>query len=655
MAVTPYVVGQWVRGDAFYGRRSLLRDILTGPRNGIWLLGTRRVGKTSALKELDRLARESPGSDYFPVFWDFQGVEGPHELRESFRDSLLDVSPDLEELGIDLEAVDRSDLFESINRLRRALGERDRRLLLLGDEAEELVAIHERAPQFLTRLRRVLQSSEGVRAVLASTIRLWRLAERDTSTSPFLHGFTPARVVGRLSDDAALSLVRQDQLAPEARPEIDGEAAERIRAACNNHPFLLQLVAERHLESGDLTAAIEEVEADSMAGFFFQSDLSMLESGERSGLRWLACREEPASEEELGRAIAPSSSASRSGVHRLELLGFVARDAAGGLEIANRYFRRWLLDSEDSPDTGAGRATSERVLVGDRTLVGGRYDLLEKLGDGSTGEVFKARDTLLDSIVAVKLLRRDYGGEKAALERLRREVLLARDLSHPNLLKVYHLGADGDRRYVTMRYIDGENLAKKLASEARPPLAWGLSVARKLASALAALHRCEVLHRDLKPSNVLIDRSGEPHISDFGLARLPWSPGVTRDGGFVGTPAYASPEQAMGGKPDARSDLYALGLVLFELFTGQRAFEAGSGQDLLELQVHAPVPRPSGIAPDIPEELSAIVLRCLEKKPLDRYESAEALEANLERVRLPAISDSQPATPDGRSSSPARS
>ena len=182
---------------------------------------------------------------------------------------------------------------------------------------------------------------------------------------------------------------------------------------------------------------------------------------------------------------------------------------------------------------------------------------------------------------------------------------MARDLSHPNLLKIYHLGDDRGRKYITMQFVDGPDLAHVLAHEGPMGSARAVVLTAKLASALSALHRRQVLHRDIKPSNILLDQAGEPRITDFGLARLQAAPGVTQQGFFLGTPSYASPEQAVGDGLDERSDLYSLGIVLFEMLTGRLPFLAESVYEQLVLRLREDPPAPSQIRTSIPEALSS--------------------------------------------------
>ncbi len=224
----PYVVGQWVRGEKFYGRQAQIAEILDGPRNCLWLLGTRRVGKTSVLKQLELLTAEPSERGYLPLFWDLQGAEEPDELHLDFNDALLDAEERLDRVGIALRDVEAEDLFTSLARLCRQLRSRRLKLLLLCDEVEELIHLQQKEPALLRKLRRAMQSREDIRSVLASTIRLWVLAERDEDTSPFLHGFTPPLYLPSLADKEARELVHQVGLPLATRPLLDDEIVDEI-------------------------------------------------------------------------------------------------------------------------------------------------------------------------------------------------------------------------------------------------------------------------------------------------------------------------------------------------------------------------------------------------------------------------------------------
>jgi len=642
MPVNPFVVGQWVRGDRFYGRVSQIEEILGGHRNWIWLLGTRRIGKTSLLKQLEHLAWTAPERTYFPVFWDFQGADSVEELFRTFREALLDAEERLEELGVDPGQVNGGDLFDAITRLRRRLKSVNLKLLLLCDEVEELITLNRLDPALLRKLRRVMQSQEDVRSILASTIRLWALADEKGDTSPFLHGFTPPLYIQSLSDDEARALIGQQHLAPGARPQFAAAATEEIRSSCDNHPYLIQLVCKRFLESGDLADAMEQVRSDEMVGHFFSVDFEMLSSVEKDVVR-IVGEASAASSDSILRSLPVEPSSLDGALHRLESLGYLRRGAGRRFELVNHFFRRWVMQrprSARSHDDNATAALENKLSQqatqaggGPPNLYDGRYTLLERLGEGANGVVHKAKDELLNEVIALKILRPELSGSAVLANRIRREALVARDLNHPNLLKVYHLGECQGRMYLAMKLIEGPTLAQRISRSGALNPARVLEIGRKLASALEAAHGQKVIHRDIKPQNILLDASGEPHLTDFGLARLTDGPGFTRGGTFLGTPQYASPEQARLLPADERSDIYSLGIVLYEMVTGRAPFMAESVEEVLRMHCDVP-PRDLRRSPsELSPALAAIIMKALEKEPSHRFQTSAELRKALEDVR----------------------
>jgi serine/threonine-protein kinase len=635
----PFVIGQWVRGERFYGRRELLAEILDGPRDALWVLGARRIGKTSLLKQLELLSWAESPRRYFPLFWDLQGVENVAELREGFTDAVLDAEERLDELGIGVAELEALDLFASMGHLRRALRARSLQLLLLCDEVEQLIKLHERSPALLQKLRHSMLASGGVRTVLASTIRLCVLAEQRGDTSPFLHGFSPPIYIEMLSDRDARSLVRQEHLQADERPAFGDDAVETLCQYCDNHPYLLQLVAKRLLETGDLEAAVEEVAAESMVSYFFSVDFDMLARLEQDILR-LAAREGSVTESAIEGTLAVAGSPLRNAVQTLTKLGLLRSDAERGLVLANHFFRRWLGDLPDTgPSPGREAATDEGAratisLPPDRSVLDGRYELRRKVGEGATGVVYAAHDRVLEARIAIKLLRREYAGNHLVLERFRQEILLSRNLGHPNILRLYHLGKFENRAYLTMQWVEGRTLAEEIAEDSPIPEERIAFVGARLASALEAAHGHNVIHRDIKPQNILVDSGGEPLVTDFGLARAIEGPGVTTAGVFLGTPSYVSPEQARLEALDGRSDVYSLGVVLVEMATGRCPFLGESAGEVLEMHRSQSPPDPRDLVAGISPDLARLILGCLEKDRELRLASAGLLRRSLE-VLLP--------------------
>lgn len=360
----PYVVGQWVRGDRFYGRRAQIAEILRGERDLIWLLGTRRVGKTSLLKQIELVAGLDPEPKYFAMYWDFQGVDTADELHLNFTDALLDIADRLQRIGIDVGEITADDLFVALERLRRGLRAQGLGLLLLCDEVEELLGLQRADPSLLRKLRHALQSRDGIRTVLASTIRLWALAGQADDTSPFLHGFTPPIYIDHLTDDEARSLVRQSHLRPEERPDIDDETITAILRHCDNHPYLMQLVCKRFVETGQLEEAIAQVATDRMVSYFFSVDFDMLAVTEQRVVRTIA--ETPGITRDAIRQRTPMRADELDGnLRELTLLGFIRHDGDDGFALANHFFHRWLRGMK--VDTKASDIRPDVVAAPPRT------------------------------------------------------------------------------------------------------------------------------------------------------------------------------------------------------------------------------------------------------------------------------------------------
>jgi hypothetical protein len=261
------------------------------------------------------------------------------------------------------------------------------------------------------------------------------------------------------------------------------------------------------------------------------------------------------------------------------------------------------------------------------TVLAGRYRIIALLGRGGMGEVYRADDLSLGQQVALKFLPAALSRNENALRRFRNEVRTARQVSHPNVCRVYDLGEVDGTPFLSMEYVDGEDLATLLRRIGRLPSDKGLEIARKLCAGLAAAHEKGVLHRDLKPGNVMLDARGHVRLTDFGLAGL----AEEIQGAEVrsGTPAYMAPEQLTGKEVTVRSDIYALGLVLYELFTGKRPHESDSLQDLIRLRSESAPETPASHVRDLDPAVESVILRCLEPNPASRPASAFAVAGAL--------------------------
>jgi serine/threonine protein kinase len=254
------------------------------------------------------------------------------------------------------------------------------------------------------------------------------------------------------------------------------------------------------------------------------------------------------------------------------------------------------------------------------TMLAGRYRIVGLLGQGGMGKVYKAEDLKLNQTVALKFLPDALALDGAMLARFHNEVRTARQITHPNVCRVHDIGEEGGLHFISMEFIDGEDLSSLLRRIGRLPTDKAVELARQLCSGLAAAHENGVLHRDLKPANVMIDGRGRARITDFGLAVV--SAELSGAEVLAGTPAYMAPEQLAGKEATPRSDIYALGLVLYELFTGKRAYEAQSVGELIALHEKSTPPTPSSHVKDIDPLAERVIMRCLEKAPHKRPASA---------------------------------
>lgn len=267
----------------------------------------------------------------------------------------------------------------------------------------------------------------------------------------------------------------------------------------------------------------------------------------------------------------------------------------------------------------------ERFAPG--TLLAGRYRIASPLGRGGMGEVYRAEDLKLQQDVALKFLPESLSSDPERLARFHNEVRIAREITHPNVCRVHDIVEWNGLHFISMEYVDGEDLASLLRRIGRLPADKGVELAQQLCGGLAAAHERGVVHRDLKPANLMLDGRGRLRITDFGLAGI--AAEMTGADASSGTPAYMAPEQAAGREVSVRSDVYALGLVLYEMFTGRPAFRGDTRAQLLRAQLEETPSAPSNQLPDIDPALERVILRCLEKDPRQRPASASAVAAAL--------------------------
>lgn len=261
-----------------------------------------------------------------------------------------------------------------------------------------------------------------------------------------------------------------------------------------------------------------------------------------------------------------------------------------------------------------------------------RYELIEELGKGGMGRVYKVFDNKIKEEVALKLLNPDVASDERTIARFSNELKFARKIIHKHVCRMYDLNEEKGTHFITMEYVPGEDLKSMLRMTKQLSVGTAISIAKQVCEGLVEAHKRGVVHRDLKPSNIMIDKEGNVRIMDFGIARSSESKGITKAGRMIGTPEYMSPEQVDGAEADQCSDIYSLGAILYEMLTGRQPYEGESSLSIALKHKSDPTPDPRGLNEQIPEELSHVVMKCMEKDKRQRFQTAEELLSRLTEV-----------------------
>jgi len=280
-----------------------------------------------------------------------------------------------------------------------------------------------------------------------------------------------------------------------------------------------------------------------------------------------------------------------------------------------------------SRSNSAARPLSEALEIG--TVLANRYEIVRMIGEGGMGAVYQARDLQLNRLVALKVIRPDLAKDPEIVNRFKQELILARQVTHKNVIRIYDLAEFDGLKFITMDFIDGRDLKTVLRENGKFEPRRAAEIIEQVCRGLEAAHSEAVIHRDLKPQNIMMDRSGKITVMDFGIARS-IAPGGTFTGTLVGTPEYMSPEQAKGEELDARSDLFSMGIIFYELLTGDTPYKADTSMASLYKRTREKVPPPIELVPETPKPLNAIVVRCLEIDKNKRYASATEILTDLE-------------------------
>jgi eukaryotic-like serine/threonine-protein kinase len=287
------------------------------------------------------------------------------------------------------------------------------------------------------------------------------------------------------------------------------------------------------------------------------------------------------------------------------------------------------------PAQPASRVSGASQVLQPGAVLGGRYEILQMLGEGGMGAVYKARDREVDRLVALKIIRPELASQPEVLRRFKQELILARKVTHKNVIRIFDIGEADGIKFISMDYIEGQDLRSLLRQKSKLVPEEAVNIMVQVSQALDAAHAEGVVHRDLKPQNIMIDSQGRATVMDFGIARSMEVTGMTQTGALLGTPEYMSPEQAKGQEVDARSDLFTLGIIFYELLTGKTPYQADTVLGLLLKRTQERARPPIELDPAIPRYLNDVVVRCLEIEARLRYQKASEIVADLEAQRRP--------------------
>src|SRR5215472_15229843 len=288
----------------------------------------------------------------------------------------------------------------------------------------------------------------------------------------------------------------------------------------------------------------------------------------------------------------------------------------------------WTVVPKSASSARPSAVVSGELAPG--TLLAGRYEVLQLLGRGGMGAVYKARDKELDRFVALKLIRPEFARNPEVLRRFKQELILARQVTHKNVIRIFDLGQSDGVKFITMEFVEGRDIRTLLSDKGKFPPNEAARIMLQICRALEAAHGEHVIHRDLKPQNIMLDGKGRVYVMDFGIARSVHVPGMTQTGALIGTPEYMSPEQARGENLDQRSDIFSLGVIFYEILTGKKPYPSDVPLATLWKRMQERVTPPVKLEPALPLPLNAIVVKALEIDPENRFASAREMAHSLE-------------------------
>lgn len=626
----------------FYGRgrevESLYNALAT--RQSRSLVGERKIGKSSLLTTIscpDMLRKHGFDPHKFVfIYMDLEGMsnitydEFWPELSDQLTLALPENQPELRQQASEL-ATQTEVRFMQVRRLLRRIERAGLWVVMMLDEFESLATNAAFDASFYGELRS-LAGELGVTYITTSKQGLYDLTYQhsDTLSSPFFNIFSEERLNLLPADEAATLLLGLS--AKHGQRPFTAEEVDFCLEYAGPHPFFLQVMAFYLFDSRDHSLSQEQRQAQLLHRFAAEAEdhyrylWRQLSTAEQHGLRQLASAAPPVRRQLQAKAL-------------------IQIDDNGRARPFSRTFGLFIERAEvERPSVPLRTTTSTTDLTG-ATL--GSYRVLATLGRGGMAVVYKGYQPSLDRYVAIKVMSRSLAVEEAFSERFQREAAGVAQLRHQNIVHMLDFGLQDDISYMVMEYIQGESLKEWLGQlrqvGQRLPLADCIKIVRDIAAALDYAHAHSIVHRDVKPANIMLRQeerlsalTGNAEytavLTDFGVARMLEGAQITGTGATIGTPDYMSPEQAAGHPALNASDVYSLGIVLYEMLTGTLPFTADTPIALLLQHLQALPPSLTAVAPDLPPELELVLMQALAKEPENRYATASQFAAALQQA-----------------------
>ncbi len=615
--------------EHFFGRDQEVTNTLSLLKNhqSVSIVGPRRIGKTSFLLHIAHpqvMARHglSP-AEYIFIFIDGEGLSHLNQA-DFYRLMLEETEEQLLDQGHQVQlALPETLSYRLFERSLRPLSRQGFKLIYLFDEFELISQNHHLDADFFSGLRG-LTARYDISYVTASQSHLLELSYAEGALgSPFFNIFA-VQHLGLFSPAEAHQLIHQPAAAV-GRPftEADGQ-------------FILNLVGPQPLFlniAGFHTFACQQNVADdpfTLTEANRQAIQPKIEAELTGHFRYYWGKLTPHERQVLiNLGQTGQGETTQVLIHRLEQHGLIVRDQ-GEYRYLSTALADFLAGQMIEANSSSPLAELGQLGAGSRL---GQYVITGQIGQGGMARVYQGRHLALQRDVAIKILLTHLADDEAALARFHREAQAVAAMRHPHIVQVYDFGLVEGYYYMVMEYINGGSLKERLATLNAAgellPLAEVVRLIREMAAALDYAHTQGIIHRDLKPANIMLTAAGQAVLADFGLVRFMDGPGYTASGTSWGTPAYMSPEQAQGERGDARSDLYSLGVVLYELLTGGVPFQAETPFALMMKHVTEAVPPLGRLNADLPAALKPVILKALAKQPDARYETAGELAEAL--------------------------